>query len=103
MGAVISVPINLWYQKKYVAQIEALGHHEPEMRLPQSQVGGILTMLSFFLLVSLRSRFLPLSHMHGANQLWITKGWTGYKSSIPWFARLLLISPRHETYFGGLT
>lgn len=61
IGAVLSVPVTLWYQRLYIAEVDALGHHTPEMRLPMAEVGGILMVISFLFL-----------------------GWTGYNSSIPW-------------------
>ncbi|KAM0754769.1 MFS general substrate transporter [Meredithblackwellia eburnea MCA 4105] len=62
IGAVVSVPITLWYQRNFVAEVKANGgKHTPEMRLPAAQVGGVIMTLSFFYL-----------------------GWTGYKRSIHW-------------------
>ena len=60
MGAVVSVPITLGYQRRYLADVKALGRHEPEMRLPMAEVGGILVVVSF---------------------LWL--GWGGYKEGTP--------------------
>ncbi|GAA5821266.1 hypothetical protein JCM11251_004542 [Rhodosporidiobolus azoricus] len=61
IGAVISVPITLWYQKQYLKEVKAAGQHEPEMRLPPAATGGVLIVVAF---------------------LWL--GWSGYKSSVHW-------------------
>ncbi|KAK4703624.1 hypothetical protein P7C70_g2592, partial [Phenoliferia sp. Uapishka_3] len=71
VGAIISVPITLYYQKQYVKAIEKLGHHTPEMRLQAAEVGGICMVIAF---------------------LWL--GWTGYKSSLPWFLPIIAGIPQ---------
>ncbi|GAA6038878.1 hypothetical protein JCM8097_000548 [Rhodosporidiobolus ruineniae] len=66
VGAIISVPITLWYQKQYLEAVKAAGKHEPEMRLPPAATGGILIVVAF---------------------LWL--GWGGYKESIHWIVPTL--------------
>ncbi|GAA5884593.1 hypothetical protein JCM6882_005312 [Rhodosporidiobolus microsporus] len=61
IGAVISVPITLWYQRQYLKEVNLAGKHEPEMRLPPAATGGVLIVVAF---------------------LWL--GWGGYKSSVHW-------------------
>lgn len=63
VGAVFSVPISLFYQRRYVAAVEKLGHAVPEQRLRMCQHGGLLVVVSF---------------------LWL--GWSGNSSSTPWIA-----------------
>ncbi|KAI5481696.1 carnitine O-acetyltransferase [Pseudohyphozyma bogoriensis] len=72
VGAVVSVPFTLWYQKKFLRDIEENGGKpEPEMRLPMCEVGGVLMVISF---------------------LWL--GWTGYKTSTPWILPALAGVPQ---------
>lgn len=59
VGALLSVPITLWFQKRYLIEIALYGVI-PEARLPVCQVGGILVVISFLLL-----------------------GWTGFTTKIP--------------------
>ncbi|KAM0788259.1 hypothetical protein ACM66B_001409 [Microbotryomycetes sp. NB124-2] len=67
VGAVVSVPLSLWFQKDYLRRVAtADGRGTPEMRLPPAQLGGLLTVASF---------------------LWL--GWSGYKRSTPWIVPTL--------------
>ncbi|KAK4045997.1 hypothetical protein OIV83_006448 [Microbotryomycetes sp. JL201] len=66
VGAVVSVPLSLWFQKDYLSRVTRAGKPTPEMRLPPAQVGGLLTVVSF---------------------LWL--GWSGYKRSTPWIVPTL--------------
>ncbi|GAA5892882.1 hypothetical protein JCM5296_006032 [Sporobolomyces johnsonii] len=66
VGAVIAVPISLWYQKRYILAVQKAGKHEPEMRLPPAQIGGILFVCAF---------------------LWL--GWGGNSARTPWIVPTL--------------
>lgn len=75
VGALVSVPIQLYFQKVYVRRVEGSGgKHTPEMRLPPAQWGGIVTVAAF-----------------------IMQGWTGYKSSIPWCVYVRRSRSIHQT------
>ncbi|GAA5855549.1 hypothetical protein JCM8547_007886 [Rhodosporidiobolus lusitaniae] len=66
VGAVFSVPVNLWFQKRYLAEVKHAGKHLPEMRLPPAATGGPLIVVAF---------------------LWL--GWGGYKLSVHWIVPVL--------------
>ncbi|GAA5922431.1 hypothetical protein JCM1841_004906 [Sporobolomyces salmonicolor] len=66
VGAVIAVPISLLYQKRYILAVKEAGKHEPEMRLPPAQIGGILFVCAF---------------------LWL--GWGGNSARTPWIVPTL--------------
>ncbi|GAA5843295.1 hypothetical protein JCM5353_005268 [Sporobolomyces roseus] len=67
VGAILSVPLTLWFQKRYVlATKRNSGIPTPEMRLPPSQLGGILIVVAF---------------------LWL--GWSGAYRSVPWIVPTL--------------
>ena len=57
----MSVPVTLKFQSMYIKAVEKEGASSPEMRLPPSQWGGVMTVLSF---------------------LWL--GWSGYRASTHW-------------------
>ncbi|GAA6002243.1 hypothetical protein JCM10207_003143 [Rhodosporidiobolus poonsookiae] len=66
IGAAVSVPISLLYQKQYIKTVKKAGRHEPEMRLPPAFTGGLCCVVSF---------------------LWL--GWGGYKPSVHWIVPTL--------------
>ncbi|GAA5869612.1 hypothetical protein JCM16303_000524 [Sporobolomyces ruberrimus] len=67
VGAILSVPLTLWYQKGFVRDTKLNdGISTPEMRLPPSQTGGILIVVAFF---------------------WL--GWSGNYTSVPWIVPTL--------------
>ncbi|GAA6004723.1 MFS transporter [Rhodotorula paludigena] len=66
VGAVISVPVQLWYQRLYLRDVKRDGRHIPEQRLPPAKVAGPMIVIAF---------------------LWL--GWTGYKRSIHWIVPTL--------------
>lgn len=60
VGAFISVPVSLYFQQRYVIAVRRTdGHAEPELRLPQAALGGLLIAISFF---------------------WF--GWSGYRAEV---------------------
>ncbi|GAA5961046.1 hypothetical protein JCM3765_006513 [Sporobolomyces pararoseus] len=67
VGAILSVPLTLWYQKRYVVATKRNhGVPTPEMRLPPSQLGGILIVIAF---------------------VWL--GWSGNYETVPWIVPTL--------------
>ncbi|GAA6019427.1 hypothetical protein JCM11491_004824 [Sporobolomyces phaffii] len=67
VGAILSVPLTLWYQKRYVRATKLNdGVSTPEMRLPPSEAGGILIVVAF---------------------VWL--GWSGNSRSVPWIVPTL--------------
>ncbi|BGP46725.1 hypothetical protein JCM10450v2_002573 [Rhodotorula kratochvilovae] len=66
VGAVISVPVTLWYQKEYMKAVKREGRHTPEQRLPPAAAGGPMIVVAF---------------------LWL--GWGGYKPSVHWIVPTL--------------
>ncbi|GAA5898510.1 MFS transporter [Sporobolomyces salmoneus] len=67
VGAILSVPLTLWFQKRYVQSTKLNeGVPTPEMRLPPSQLGGFCIVVSF---------------------IWL--GWTGNYRSIHWIVPTL--------------
>ncbi|GAA6050969.1 hypothetical protein NBRC10513_000882 [Rhodotorula toruloides] len=47
VGAIISVPVTLWYQKLYLRDVKREGRHTPEQRLPPALAGGPMIVVSF--------------------------------------------------------
>ncbi|BGP23471.1 hypothetical protein JCM10295v2_002367 [Rhodotorula toruloides] len=66
VGAIISVPVTLWYQKLYLRDVKREGRHTPEQRLPPALAGGPMIVVSF---------------------LWL--GWGGYKPHVHWIVPTL--------------
>ncbi|GAA5824765.1 hypothetical protein JCM3770_007148 [Rhodotorula araucariae] len=66
VGAVISVPVTLWYQRDYMKAVKREGRHTPEQRLPPAAAGGPMIVIAF---------------------LWL--GWGGYKPSVHWIVPTL--------------
>ena len=62
-----TVPLTLWFQKRYVLSTKRnSGISTPEMRLPPSQLGGILIVIAF---------------------IWL--GWSGEYARVPWIVPTL--------------
>ena len=62
-----AVPLTLWFQKRYVLSTKRnSGISTPEMRLPPSQLGGILIVIAF---------------------IWL--GWSGEYARVPWIVPTL--------------
>ncbi|GAA5976456.1 hypothetical protein JCM5350_001694 [Sporobolomyces pararoseus] len=68
VGAILSVPLTLWFQKRYVLSTKSTegGVPTPEMRLPPAQLGGILIVIAF---------------------VWL--GWSGNYEKVPWIVPTL--------------
>ncbi|GAA6059447.1 hypothetical protein JCM10212_005386 [Sporobolomyces blumeae] len=66
VGAILSVPITLCYQKRYIATMRRCGRPTPEARLSQAQYGGVMIVVAF---------------------VWL--GWSGQYASVPWIVPTL--------------
>lgn len=90
VGAIISVPISLSYQRKYMRDVKALGKSEPEMRLPMAELGMSSAKFSRMLLLSAckANNLVPAGGcLIVVAFLWL--GWGGYKPSTPWIVPAL--------------
>ncbi|KAI5476068.1 MFS multidrug transporter [Pseudohyphozyma bogoriensis] len=48
VGTFFSFPFSMWYHRRYMADAQAEGRVEPEMRLPMAQAGGVFMTIGFF-------------------------------------------------------